>query len=139
MSKIIISPVNGEIEAIDYIQNKIKVYINVAMLSNLKAVAPQDSTMKILKFQRGLNLDPNSYKGTLLNEQISLQFDNCQIDFISGLCNKSINFIKKDNVYRTEKLGSFWQGLVVVTLDKDIQLNISLGEKINLGDIICKI
>ena len=138
MNNIIVSPVGGRVEAIDYIDNKTKIYIKVSLCSNFKAIAPQDSSMEVIKFQRGLNLDPFSYKAKLLNEQISLQFESCRVDFISGMCNKSINFIDNSTVYRTQKLGIFFHGLVVLSLDSSTKIDLKILQKIKAGDIICK-
>ena len=138
MSSIVVSPVGGVVEAIDFIDDEVLVYIKVTLCKNFKAIAPQDSSMEVLHFQRGLNLDPNSYKAKLLNEQLELQFDDCKVKFISGMCNKSIDFIKKDSVYRTEPLGVFFHGIVVVTLSKDKNIELSIGQKIAKGAIVCK-
>jgi len=126
----ILSPIDGKVTAIDYIDNEIKIYCKISLCDTHILRAPENSKLKILKYQKGLNLNPDSYKANLLNEQIVFEFDNLNLKLISGVCNNSIEYFNDKDVLQGEVIGVFLQGIAIITVNKDVDLNINIGDKI---------
>ena len=132
----ILSPVDGKIFAIDNIDGKQKIYIKVSLCNGHNIKAPQDSEYKVKNYKCGLNLNPNSYKGNLLNEQVSFKFDNLKFKLISGICNSKIHFTPSSKISQGDSMGLFLQGNVVVTVKKEHQLEVEIGQKLVAGQSI---
>ena len=132
----ILSPIDGKVFAIDNIDGKQKIYIKVNLCNGHNIKAPQNSEFKIKNYKCGLNLNPNSYKGNLLNEQVSFKFDNLKFKLISGICNSKIYFNQSSKVAQGDNMGIFLQGNVVVTVKKEYGLEVEIGQKLVAGQSI---
>ena len=115
---------------------KYKVYCKVGLLDNHIVRAPLSTTMKIKKYKRGLNLNVNSYKASLYNEQVVLKFDDIKVKLISGLCNIKIKRMYESNVSQGDKISVFIDGLVIITISDGIDLLIKIGDKLTAGQTI---
>jgi len=141
-NKSLLSPIDGKVLAIDTVDGKYKLYIKVTPCNNHNVRAPFDGSIDILNMQYGVNLNPNTPKGQLLNEQIELEFianDNAKtslhMKLFSGLCNPKIEL--KDGLEQTiqgEKIGFFIDGLAILTIDKKPLVNI--GDKLKASQSI---
>jgi phosphatidylserine decarboxylase len=129
----ILSPVDGKVMAIDNIHGKQKIYCKVNPCNTHIVRAPSSGTFKIKKYQYGLNLNPNSYKANMLNEQIIVKFDNLKLKFISGICNPTIEFINKKYANQGDSLGLFIDGIVIITIKNKNNLLINIGDKLTAG------
>lgn len=132
----VLAPIDGTITAIDTVNDKYKIYCKVSLCNNHILRAPTDADLKVKKYRRGLNLNPNSYKASLYNEQIVLKFDDIKIKLISGLCNHKMKRVKEGNVSQGDKISVFLDGLVVITVPKDYDLMINIGDKLTSGQSI---
>jgi len=124
------SPIDGKIVAIDKSKNKQRIFINVNMCNTHLVTAPKNSTMTIHKIKNGLNLSSNTYKARKLNNQITLKFDNIKVKFISGFCNSNINFKNQITLKLGDEIGIFLEGLVIIELPLNTNINVSLNDKI---------
>ena len=132
----VLAPIDSTVTAIDKVNGKYKIYCKVNLCDNHLFRAPVDADMKIKKYKRGLNLNPNSYKGSLYNEQTVLKFDNIKIKLLSGLCNHKMKRIQEATVSQGDKISVFLDGLVVITIPKETKLNINIGDKLKSGQTI---
>ena len=138
-SNNILSPIDGVITAIDYQDGKKNIYCKINICDTHVVRAPQDGELKIEKYQHGLNLSPNSYKGGLLNEQITFKFDSIKLKLISGMCNPKIQYLKKIKVDQGENFALFFDGMAVIAVDKDKEIFVKIGDKLKSGQtMICK-
>ncbi|MEA2019813.1 MAG: hypothetical protein U9N59_15385 [Campylobacterota bacterium] len=135
-SKSLLSPIDGKIIAIDYTNGKQKIYCKVNLCNNHILRAPQNGDIKIKKYQHGLNLNPNSYKANILNEQIVIKFDNLKLKLISGICNRKIEYVDKEYAKQGENIGLFLDGIAVMTVKKEYLLMVKIGDKLIAGQTI---
>ena len=135
-STSILSPIDAKVIAIDYINGKQKIYCKVNLCNNHIVRAPQSGTIKINKYQHGLNLNPNSYKASILNEQIVIKFNNLKLKLISGVCNHTIEYIDKSDIKQGGKIGLFLEGIAIITLKTSLPLMVKIGDKITAGQTI---
>ena len=134
----VLAPMDAKIIAIDNKQGKTKIYCQVGLWDSHILRAPVGGEMKIKKYQHGLNLNPNCYKASLLNEQLLIKFDNVKLKVISGFCNSEITYSKNENVTQGEEIGVFIQGLVVLTVKSPEELKLQIGDKVKAGEaIVC--
>jgi len=132
----VLSPVDGKVFAIDNIDGKQKIYIKVNLCDGHNLKAPQSGEYKAKGYKHGLNLNPNSYKGSLLNEQISFKFSNIKFRLISGICNSKIYFDENEDITQGDTFGLFLQGNCIVTVKKDYNLEVEIGQKVVAGQSI---
>lgn len=134
-SSSVLAPVDGVVTAIDNIDGKQKIYVKVNLCNIHVVRAPLSGEYKIKNTQNGLNLNPNSYKANLLNEQSTLKFKNEQlsIKFLSGICNGKIDFKNSSTVSQGEELGLFLDGNVIITVKNENNLLIKMGDKLKAG------
>ena len=132
----VLAPIDGTVSAIDHEKGKYKIYCKVSLCNNHILRAPIDADVKIKKFRRGLNLNPNSYKASLYNEQTVLKFSDIKIKLISGLCNHKMKRVKECTVAQGDKISVFLDGLVVITVPENYDLEIKIGEKLTSGQSI---
>jgi phosphatidylserine decarboxylase len=132
----ILSPIDGKVFAIDNSNGKQKIYIKVNLCNGHNIKAPQDGEVKIKNYKCGLNLNPNSYKGSLLNEQVTMKFDNLKVKFISGICNSKIYFTQDSNVSQGDTVGLFLEGNAIITPKKQTSLEVKIGDKVIAGQSI---
>lgn len=135
-SNSILSPIDGQIIAIDYDNVEQKIYCKVNLCNNHILRAPQNGDIKIKKYQYGLNLNPNSYKANILNEQIVIKFDNLKLKLISGICNTKIEYIEKENLKQGENIGLFLDGIAVMTVKNEDLLMVKIGDNLTAGQTI---
>lgn len=143
----ILSPIDGKVLAIDKLEDKVQLYIKVSLCSNHNLRAPFNGKLEIVNTKHGVNLDPNTPKGRLLNEQVDMKFINddtselLSIKLISGFCNPAIELKEGiDKVSQGDKIGFFIDGLVIITLDKNKESLVKIGDKIKASQsIIAKI
>ncbi|MBT3280729.1 MAG: hypothetical protein HOF69_06890 [Campylobacteraceae bacterium] len=132
----ILSIIDGTVDAIDKSIETTKVYINVSILDSHILRAPIDAQMISQNHINGLNLNPNSFKATKLNESLDLNFDNINVNLLSGICNNKLD-IHSSNVVKGDEIGLFLNGVVTLTFkNKDIKLNINLGDKVKAGQTV---
>ncbi|MEA2050381.1 MAG: phosphatidylserine decarboxylase [Campylobacterota bacterium] len=135
-SKSILSPVDGTIEAIDKTNGKYKIYIRTSICDAQQIISPISGKLKIKKYFHGLNLNPNTPKALLLNEQISIKIDDIKIKFISGQFNTTIDKMKEQNLEQGDLIGLFINGIVVLTVKENHKLNVTISDKIKYGQAI---
>ncbi len=132
----IVSPISGEIIAIDKIDSKNVVYLDVGLLDSHILIAPKDSEFKELSHINGLNLCSDSFKAKQLNEKRVLAFDDIKVELISGRFNISHAFSKEKETTQYEKVGIFINGIVKIYIPTTYNLNIKLGKKIKAGEVL---
>lgn len=140
----LLAPVDGIVEAIDKSNDEVKIYCKVRMYDVHNVKAPISGELKLIKEQKGLNLNPNSYKGSILNEQLVCQFEKnvkeknitLKLQLIGGFCNSKIELIEKNNIEQGENISVFTDGIAILTLQNNEELNISIGDKIVAGQTV---
>jgi len=128
---VILSPVDGVVTAIDNINGEYKVYIKVNLCNYHIVKAPINSSLEIVNHQFGENLNPNSYKGKLLNEQVKFKFNGFTLELISGICNSTIEFTKEKLVRQGDSIAIFLDGIAIITLKNDKELSLKIGDKVH--------
>jgi len=141
----ILSPVDGKIIAIDTIDDAIKIYCKVSLLDNHRVRAPFSGELIVEKYHKGLNLDPNTFKSKLLNEQIVYKFIsddkkvNLQLKLLSGFCNIGIEKNENRTISQGDAITFFIDGIAIITVKKEIKLLVNMGDKLSSGQsILCK-
>ncbi len=132
----LVSPVSGEIIAIDKVNSQNIIYISVGVLNSHILIAPKDSLFKEELHKNGLNFCTNSYKAKELNEKRILSFDDIKLELISGRFNISHEFVSKSNVNQYDKIGIFVNGIVKVYIPSSYYLNLKLGQKVKVGEVL---
>jgi len=132
----VLAPIDSTVSAIDHVNGKYKIYCKVSLCNNHILRAPVDADVKIKKYRRGLNLNPNSYKASLYNEQTVLKFSDIKIKLISGLCNHKMKRVKECSVSQGDKISVFLDGLVVITVPENYELTLKIGDKLTSGQSI---
>lgn len=131
---IILSPVDGTVSAVDHKNGKAKIFIDISLCNKHTVLSPINSNIKITKRQNGLNLDPNTYKGSLLNEQIKFKFnDKLKLKLIGGFFNSAFSYTKKEKVEQGEKIAVFTNGTAILTIDNSFNLKVKSGDKLKSG------
>ena len=137
-----LSPIDGKVLAIDRADDKYKLYVKVNLFNNHNLRAPFDGDVTLISTQHGTNLNPNTPKGQLLNEQVELDFianDNAKstlkLQLLSGFFNPKIELKEAiAHIVQGEKIGFFVDGLAIITLD-DKPL-VTMGEKLKASQSI---
>lgn len=132
----ILSPVDGKVSAIDIVDGKKIIYCKVTPCDTHIVRSPSDTTIEIKSYKNGLNLNPNSYKASLLNDQIVFKLSNLELKLISGICNPKIDYTEDKNVLQGEPIAVFIDGLAVITVENSIQLDVSIGDKLTAGQSV---
>ncbi len=141
----ILSPIDGEISAIDIIDGQEVIYCSTSLIDAQTLLSPIDGKMKIKSYHKGLNLDSNSFKGQQLNEQAVIKFfkkdgktkKNITLKLLGGTCNKEMLIDKnKDKISQGEKFGLFCEGQVLIQAKKGIKLSVNIGDKIVAGQTV---
>ena len=138
-SQNILSPVDAVVTAIDSSDAGHRIYCKVSLTGSHKVLAPIGGKFDIKRSQKGLNLDPNSFKASLLNEQAELELENeelhkkLSLKLIAGKCNTSIELSSNENVEQGEAIAVLVDGAAVVTLGADVSLNVKIGDKLKAG------
>lgn len=135
-SQMVLAPIDSTVTAIDKSNGKYKIYCKVSLCNNHILRAPMDAEIKVKKYKRGLNLNPNSYKASLYNEQTVLKIEDIKIKLISGLYNHKMKRIKESTVTQGDKISVFLDGLVIITIPKEYDLQINIGDKLISGQSV---
>ena len=141
-SDSVLSPVDGKVIAIDKVDDKVKVYCKVSLCDNHTVRAPFSGEVKVKKYHKGLNLDPNTLKAKTLNEQISYKFisDNkkeyLKLKLISGFFNIGIEKTENKTLLQGDAISFFIDGIAVITVSKESELLVQIGDKISSGQSI---
>ncbi|MEA3497438.1 MAG: hypothetical protein U9R16_00130 [Campylobacterota bacterium] len=135
-SNNVLSPIDGTVTAIDLKNGKQIIYCKVTPCDTAVVRAPIDSSLKIESYQNGLNLNPNSYKANLLNEQITFIFDNIKLKLISGLCNPKIKHTDSKNIKQGDSIALFIDGLAIITIQENQNLLVKIGDKLKSAQTI---
>lgn len=141
-SRHILSPIDGKVEAIDITDNETKLYCKVGVCDVHNVKAPISGKMKVSSEQKGLNLDPKSYKGNILNSQVSLEFIDKKenkhlcMKMISGKCNKEISLVEKKKVEQGENISVLTDGIVVISFLNNEKIDVNIGEKLTAGQSV---
>jgi len=129
------APISGEITAIDVQDFTKSIYLNVS-LCNSHILRSLDSGEANVSIKRGLNLNSSSFKSKRLNENAKIKYKNSTLELYSSMCNDSIDIKESKSFEKGEKLGTFLQGEVIVTIAKDYELNVTIGEKVESGQTV---
>ena len=129
------APISGTVSAIDVKDFKKSIYIDVSLCDSHILRSLDDGTCDI-KIKRGLNLFLDSFKSKVLNEQASLVYANSSMQLYSSMCNSSIKISNNKSLKKGEKIGVFLQGQVIVTLNKEFQILVKIGDKVVSGQTL---
>ncbi|WP_375722893.1 hypothetical protein LXN10_10015 [Arcobacter sp. KX21116] len=132
----LVSPISGEIIAIDKLNSQNIVYVNVGILDSHILIAPKDSLFKEEFHRNGLNFCTNSYKAKELNEKRVLKFDDIRLELISGRFNISHEFNNVGNVKQYDKIGVFINGIVKIYIPSSYPLNLKFAQKLKVGEVL---
>ena len=132
----VLSPIDAKVIAIDNVNGKQQVYCKVNLCNTHILRAPTSGKIKIRKYQHGLNLNPNSYKASILNEQITVKFNDLKLKLISGFCNTKIEFTQKEIVNQGDDIGLFIDGLAILTIKKEYKLLVNIGDSLKASQTI---
>lgn len=130
----IISPISGVVHAIDFDEKYKIIYINTSLFDNSILLAPQTGELKLTYLKRGINLPLNEKKSKKLNEKLIFEQKDIKVELLSSTAtnNLALNFIDK-NVNIFTKIGVFTQGEVILFINKEIELSLLIGQKIEVG------
>ncbi len=133
----ILAPIDGVIQAIDYVDGKQRIYCDLNLCNVHVLRAPSDGKFNIKSFYNGLNLNADSYKAKSLNERAVIEFDNFNLELLSGVCNNKILIDEnKTEAKQGERIGLFFNGLVIIETKKALNLSVKIGDKIRAGQTI---
>ena len=132
----VLSPIDGRVSAIDFVDGNKKIYCKVTPCDTHVVRAPSDTNIKIKNHKNGLNLNPSSYKASILNETITFIFPNIELKLISGICNPKINYTEDSNALQGEPITMFIDGLAVITVDDSVNLDVNIGDKLTAGQSV---
>jgi len=132
----VLAPIDSTVTAIDKVNGKYKIYCKVSLCNNHVFRAPVKSELKMKKYKCGLNLNPNTYKASLYNEQIVLKFDDIKIKLLSGVYNHKMKRFKEVEVSQGDSLGVFLNGIVVITVASSNNLLVDIGDKLTSGQTV---
>lgn len=128
----IYAPISGKISAIDVKDFKKSIYIDVSLCDS-HILRSLDSGLAKIKVKQGLNLFLSSLRAKRLNSQASFEYKDSKMEIISSLCNDSMKIEQKEEFIKGEKIGTFLNGQVVVTLDKSYETTLKIGQKVESG------
>jgi len=128
----ITSPINGKIVAIEPDNKNYKVYIKVDK-SNYNFFAPINGFVRIKEYQNGLNFEPLTYKGMVLNNSILFSIAELDIEIYSGMYSPKLELVEK-YVKKNEKIGVILDGLVILHLPykPQVELNMEVDAKLTI-------
>jgi len=128
----IYAPISGKISAIDVKDFKKSIYIDVSLCDS-HILRSLDSGLVKTKINYGLNLVLSSLRAKKLNSKATLEYKDTKMEIISSLFNDSIEIEKKDEFIKGEKIGTFLNGQVIITLDESYESNLKIGQKVESG------
>ncbi|MCP4969806.1 MAG: hypothetical protein GY932_04300 [Arcobacter sp.] len=131
-SSDIISPISGEIIAIDSKDNKKHLYIDVNLLDIHILRALEDGKFNV-SYKRGLNLILSSLKAKHLNENVIIDFENSSMQLIPSIYNPKIEINQNTDLKIANIIGIFVQGQIIITLKNDLLPLVKIGDRIESG------
>lgn len=141
-SDSVLSPVDGKIIAIDSVGENLKIYCKVSLCDNHSVRAPFSGEIKVKKYHKGLNLDPNTLKAKTLNEQIIYKFISyddhvsLKLKLISGFFNIGIEKCEDKVLSQGDVVSFFIDGLAIISVKNNNNLLVKIGDKISSGQSI---
>jgi hypothetical protein len=141
-SDSVLSPINGKIVAIDKIDGKLKIYCKISLWDDHVIRSPFLGELKVKKYYKGLNLNPNTLKAKSLNEQIIYKFHSddqktsLKLKLLSGICNVSIDKIEDIKLSQGERVSFFIDGIAIITIKEECDLLVNIGDKVSSGQSI---
>ncbi|PLY07865.1 MAG: hypothetical protein C0625_03940 [Arcobacter sp.] len=127
-----IAPISGTVSAIDVKDFKKSIYIDVSLCDSHILRSLESGNYKV-SIKRGLNLLLTTLKAKQLNEHAKIEYTNSSMELYSSMCNSSININQDNKNIKSEKIGIFLQGQVIVNLNTDIETNVKIGDKVISG------
>lgn len=134
----IYAPISGKISAIDVKDFKKIIYIDVSLCDS-HILRSLDSGLTKTQIRYGLNLVLSSLKAKKLNSQAIFEYKDTSMQIVSSLFNDSIEIEKKDEFIKGEKIGTFLNGQVIITLDESYKTDLKIGQKVESGITILAI
>lgn len=134
----IYAPISGKISAIDVKDFKKIIYIDVSLCDS-HILRSLDSGFTKTQIRYGLNLVLSSLKAKKLNSQAIFEYKDTSMQIVSSLFNDSIEIEKKDEFIKGEKIGTFLNGQVIITLDESYKTDLKIGQKVESGITILAI
>lgn len=136
----ILSPVDGIVDAIDFVDDKYKILISKRLSDVSVLRMPEDGKYEIYFRRNGTNVNPYMPKARILNETICLRFKSFEITILNGLFGEKFDIVQNDsNFSKGDRIGSFVNGEVFLTLEKKFIPLVKIGEKLKAGETaICK-
>ncbi|TLP40986.1 phosphatidylserine decarboxylase [Arcobacter arenosus] len=134
----IYAPISGKISAIDVKDFKKIIYIDVSLCDS-HILRSLDSGLTKTQIRYGLNLVLSSLKSKKLNSQAIFEYKDTSMQIVSSLFNDSIEIEKKDKFIKGEKIGTFLNGQVIITLDESYKTDLKIGQKVESGITILAI
>ncbi|WP_421716040.1 phosphatidylserine decarboxylase [Arcobacter arenosus] len=134
----IYAPISGKISAIDVKDFKKIIYIDVSLCDS-HILRSLDSGLTKTQIRYGLNLVLSSLKAKKLNSQAIFEYKDTRMQIVSSLFNDSIEIEKKDEFIKGEKIGTFLNGQVIITLDESYETDLKIGQKVESGITILAI
>lgn len=131
-SSDVVAPISGTISAIDVKDGKKHIYIDVSICNTHILRSLEDGEYKV-SYKRGLNLVLSTFKAKLLNEKTTISFENSSMQLISSMCNPQVKINDNTNLKVSERIGSFLQGQIIVTLNKELTPEVKIGDKLQSG------
>lgn len=132
----LVSPLSGELIAIDKVNNQVVLYINKNLCDASLLVAPQTSQIKVLEHKNGINLDANSFKAKKLNSFVKIKFDSLILEILVGKYNTLLNLEGNKKVSQYDKIGTLTHGSVKITLNSEFKTDLKVGQKLIIGETI---
>lgn len=133
----LLSPIDGMVDAIDSVNGKIRIYVNVSLCGVKVLRIPNDGEFSV-KFTRfGCSLNPNMPKAKKLNQMSTLEFKEFSMDLICGIFGENIDIYNENRTLsKGDRIGNFTDGLAIIYLNDGYVSNVKLGEQIKAGESV---
>lgn len=132
----IVSPSDGVVMAIDKLNDKEVIYINLGLCDTHILRAPISSSFKIVKRRYGVNLNAYTFKAKKLNEQVTLKFDKIKISLLADKFNFITKIDEPKELSQNERFGVMIQGSIKITLPKKSTVKVKIGQKVCAGSTV---
>ncbi len=129
----IVSPCSGKVSAIDVLDGKKIIYVDVSLCDSSILRAPISESFEVLENRKGLNLSSDSFRATKLNNKVTLKFGEIVISLLAGRCNLKTSLNTEAEPLKGEKIGVFTSGKIQIILDKNNVIKVKIGQKIEAG------
>ncbi|WP_321314282.1 phosphatidylserine decarboxylase [Halarcobacter sp.] len=131
----IYSPIDGKVISIDTNGFKKSITIDVSIFDSHILRSLGSSKVEI-SHKKGTNLLLDSYKAKKFNETFEIKYENMKMKLISSLFNPSLNIQKKENYKKGEKITTFIHGQVIINFESNIEINVSMNDKVISGKTV---